>query len=41
MKNLIAAAVFALASLSLSQSAFAYISCTTSCVGDTCFTNCY
>jgi hypothetical protein len=39
MKTIIASIVIAVCALSFSQSAFAY-SCTTSCYGNTCYTNC-
>lgn len=41
MRKLIIAAVLAFATLSIGQSAFAYTSCTTTCFGNTCTTNCY
>lgn len=42
MKKIIVAAVLAIAALAFTQEAFAgYHSCTTSCYGNTCTTNCY
>ena len=40
MRSFITAIVLAVATLSFNQAAFAH-SCTTSCYGNTCYTNCY
>ena len=42
MRSILTVIVLAVATLSFNQSAFAgYHSCTTSCYGNTCTTNCY
>jgi hypothetical protein len=41
MKTLFVTLALAIAALSFSQEAFAYTSCSTSCYGNTCYTNCF